>query len=117
MGYRKDIGEASFNNLYHNYKNNAKNRGLIFDINKEELKKLTKQRCHYCNAEPSNICKERNGGGNYIYNGIDRVDNTIGYLISNCVSCCAICNIMKRHHTVEEFKEQILRIYINLFEQ
>ena len=28
-------------------------------------------------------------------NGVDRVDSAVGYSESNCVSCCATCNMMK----------------------
>jgi hypothetical protein len=31
--------------------------------------------------------------------GIDRVDNSIGYVTSNIVPCCQICNMMNtRYH-------------------
>lgn len=29
-------------------------------------------------------------------NGIDRKHNKRGYTIKNCVTCCKVCNIMKR---------------------
>lgn len=42
--------------------------------------------------------------------GLDRVDNTQGYLISNIVSCCKQCNQMKMDYTRSEFIEHCVRI-------
>ena len=39
------------------------------------------------------------------YNGIDRVDNKIGYTLKNCVTCCKYCNNAKKDNDVDEFKE------------
>jgi hypothetical protein len=57
---------------------------LAFEFTKEEYVKLVKMPCNYCG-----IIQEKG------FNGIDRVDSTIGYIIDNCVSCCAMCNFMK----------------------
>jgi hypothetical protein len=38
-----------------------------------------------------------------VYNGIDRVKPDAGYIPSNCVPCCGVCNFMKRNHTYREF--------------
>lgn len=47
----------------------------------------------------------------FVYNGIDRVDNSVGYVLSNCVPCCSTCNRMKGTMSSEEFKEKIKLIY------
>jgi hypothetical protein len=43
-------------------------------------------------------------------NGIDRVDNLIGYVDGNVVSCCKTCNYMKGTLCRESFIEQVARI-------
>ena len=43
--------------------------------------------------------------------GIDRFDNDNGYIISNCVPCCWMCNNMKSSYTDKEFMNQINKIY------
>jgi hypothetical protein len=48
--------------------------------------------------------------GVYIYNGIDRVDNTRGYSIDNCVACCKQCNWAKRELPQQEFIDWIHRV-------
>ena len=104
-------GEASFNLLYNRYKINATDRGYNFDLSKDEFKSLTKQNCYYCNAEPSLTCKPKYANGGYLYSGVDRLDNSFGYTLDNCVPCCYTCNIAKHCMTQDEFKNWIRRIY------
>jgi hypothetical protein len=47
--------------------------------------------------------------GEYLYNGLDRVDNTKGYIISNIVSCCGQCNRAKGILSQEEFLQWLKR--------
>jgi hypothetical protein len=35
------------------------------------------------------------------FNGVDREDSAIGYIVGNCVSCCSACNYMKSTKSVE----------------
>jgi hypothetical protein len=39
----------------------------------------------------------------FYYFGIDRVDNSKGYTLDNCVPCCAAHNIMKGTHSHNDF--------------
>ena len=43
-------------------------------------------------------------------NGIDRVDNNIGYTEENTVPCCEFCNRAKLNNTEEYFKTKIIKI-------
>lgn len=96
-------GESSLNNIICNYKNRAKKNNINFDLTKEDFRKLTKQKCHYCGVEPSQKFNKKYFNGHYIYNGIDRKDNTIGYTIDNSLPCCGICNKAKRDLTYDKF--------------
>lgn len=114
VGYntgKKEKGQWSFTSLFNSYKSCAKKRGLIFSLNREEFKNMTKQNCFYCGKEPSNIFNTKGSNGCYIYNGIDRVDNTKGYILDNCVTCCELCNRMKLTLPLNSFLEHILKIY------
>jgi len=114
---RKNNGEAAFNILYNKYKRTAKKRGRIFALSKYEFKKLTKGNCFYCGMPPQRVFtngrKTRLFGG-YLWNGIDRVNNNIGYIIKNSVSCCDDCNKAKRVMTLGQFKLWVHRVYKNL---
>lgn len=111
-------GESGFNNAYYNYKSNAKNRGLIFEISREDFRNLTQSKCHYCGSLPSNVSYKRNNDseesfehGKYVYNGIDRVDSKRGYTVDNCVPCCGQCNLSKSDYSKEEFLSWVERVY------
>lgn len=106
-------GEACFNFLLTSYRNRAKLKGLSFDLTIEEFKILTKKNCTYCGREPFTIKTKVSCNGIYIYNGIDRVDSSKGYIIENCVPCCKICNYAKRKLSLQEFKEHITKIYFH----
>ena len=105
------IGEASFNSVYSNIRKRARKRNLLWALTKEQVKHLTKQNCYYCGVRPQQISHNRNLRGDYIYNGLDRVDNSKGYTSDNVVPCCVICNKAKLTMTTEEFKAWICRIY------
>lgn len=108
--HRKPYGESSFNRLVRQYKANAKRRGLIFELTDEEMRKLTSACCTYCAAEPSSIMSEKTAHGEYIYNGIDRQNPSVGYLPSNCVTACSTCNRAKSNMSLEDWVAWLTRI-------
>jgi hypothetical protein len=108
-------GDGTRNALFVHYRIGAKKRGLSFSLNKDEFFVLSMSRCHYCGAEPlaeyynsSKKTKQRL----CIYNGIDRVDNSKGYEIKNCVPCCKVCNMAKRLMSRNEFLEWVRKVYL-----
>lgn len=106
-------GVAAFNALFGIYKASAKKRGYSFSLTKEVFKKIVDADCSYCGGKPSNTQTTSNNTGCYIYNGIDRQDNSIGYDEKNCVSCCIICNRAKSTLLLEDFKDWINRLVKN----
>jgi len=97
--HTKPLGDASMNFVYKNYKVSAKNRNLSFNIDKNKFKELTQKNCHYCDSAPYTIAKAKNGkrklNGDFVYNGLDRIDSQIGYELNNVVTCCKFCNRLK----------------------
>jgi hypothetical protein len=108
---RFEFGEAAFNNLWYNYHMNAKNRGIDFLLSREEFRFLTQEKCFYCGIGPEQKAGTETSNGYYIYNGIDRVDNKIGYISENVVSCCKKCNFRKSDMTTEEFLSWVKLVY------
>ena len=104
-------GVASFNSLYGRYKSCANKRGLVWELNQQQFAELTQKNCYYCNAEPHQIIKAHGCKSSYTYNGVDRIDSSTGYTLSNCVSACGRCNIAKNNMTGQEFKTMIKKIY------
>jgi len=110
---RLDYGVASMRRTIEGYKRHAKNRGLGYNLTEEQFKEITQKDCYYCGAKPSNIRKAYGYNGDYIYNGIDRIDNTKDYTVDNVVPCCKICNLAKNNLTLQEFKDWIKKLILN----
>lgn len=97
------------------YKGSASKRKIKFELTLEKFLELCTSSCFYCGREPSFVQSAKYGWGeDFIYNGIDRVDNNIGYNDGNVVSCCRDCNIAKRNKTLKEFVRWVGNIYENL---
>jgi hypothetical protein len=104
------VGESAFNDIFDGYRRNALKANREFRLTREETRKLFKDCCAYCGCEPASVRKDKYGNGVFAYNGIDRVVNELGYVTSNCVSCCAICNHMKHTLPQEKFLKHVKRI-------
>jgi hypothetical protein len=100
---KKPEGISTFNRLVRQYKRHAMKRGYEFSLSNDEIRELTSQNCFYCGIEPMQVVKSEFNNGNYIYNGIDRINSSLGYFIENCVSCCHQCNRAKSDMTTEKF--------------
>lgn len=107
------VGQLSSNFAFERYRDRALRDGLEFNLSLEEFTNITSKDCVYCGNPPSKKIERKNEV--HYYNGVDRVDNKKGYILGNCVPCCAICNYMKRDHNVEFFKEHIKKIYNYLY--
>jgi hypothetical protein len=95
-------GVAARNKVLHRQKQGAQERDLEWTLTDEEWEILTADSCTYCGVPPQRKrCISKNGS--FIYNGIDRVDNLIGYTSENVVTCCKECNWAKGTMTAEEF--------------
>ena len=86
----QDHREFIVRTTYIRYRGSAKKRGYDFNISQETMDSFFMSNCHYCNMIIPSI-------------GLDRVENSIGYVISNIVPCCAVCNRMKRTESRDEF--------------
>jgi len=82
---------------YNSYKHGAKRRGFEWDITPEQFHNFWHVPCHYCGDEIQGV-------------GIDRVDNSQGYLIDNCVPCCETCNEMKLDYGLEYWLDHMKKI-------
>lgn len=62
-------------------KSGARRRGLGWNISKSDYEEIISRRCEYCD-----------GVLNPYGSGLDRIDNSKGYVIGNVVPCCKKCN-------------------------
>ena len=106
--YILPVGQSAKNKLMTAYKRSAALRNKLFLLTEGQSTKYFGGNCFYCGAEPSNTSKTK--GGDYIYNGIDRIDNNLDYVVENCVSCCKVCNSMKSKMDAVDFLDHVKRI-------
>lgn len=78
------------------YRRNSKTRNLAFNLTIEQFDALTDRPCAFCGSED--------------HVGVDRIDSSIGYIMTNVQSCCSICNRLKSNLGEEIFLRQIARI-------
>lgn len=112
--HRKIYGESSMNQMISAYKAGAQRRNLEYTLTDTEFQNLTHSTCYYCGQPPSNIRAKTSAYGEYVYNGIDRVDNSKGYTTTNVVPCCFTCNRAKDTMPKQEFYSWIKRVYNTL---
>lgn len=95
-----------YRSLYNEHLRSSKYRKLENSLTFEQFNDLISRNCDYCGSQPTE------SGRKYVKrNGIDRVDNSIGYVIENCVSCCKDCNRAKGTMSRSEFIEMIRKVY------
>lgn len=82
---------------YHGWKHSAVKRGLVWNLTKDDLKKMPLV-CHYTgealvfdHQRPNSV-------------SLDRIDSSKGYTRDNVVFCCRVVNLMKHTMSVKDFK-------------
>jgi hypothetical protein len=96
--------ERALRNRLKMYQYNAKTQQRVWNLTDEEARALFIAACYYCGHVP---IPEK-------LNGIDRLENTDGYLPSNTVSCCWLCNRNKGAMSSKEFQTWIVKVYLEL---
>ncbi|PYV71850.1 MAG: hypothetical protein DMG96_27905 [Acidobacteria bacterium] len=109
---RRPPGQAGFRHLLKGYKSHARSRGLDWCLSEIQFALLTKSNCHYCGVVPFKVVRSggRDRTQDYAYNGIDRADNSVGYVVQNCLPCCAVCNHAKHTMSYAAFMVWLERI-------
>lgn len=106
--------EVSIRCLFSKYRNRAKKINAPFSITIDTFASLIFQKCYICGQSPRNKLRQMSGKGVaygvLIYNGVDRIDNSLGYIDGNVMPCCAKCNSMKSKMSHDDFKKHIKKI-------
>ena len=93
-------GEARRRAILQTYKQSAKERHHEWSLTTQQFDSLIFGKCYYCSSPP--------------INGIDRLNNTIGYVTGNVVSCCKVCNYAKNVMSLDEFIQWIKKVAVNV---
>jgi len=86
---------------YNHYKTSSEKREILFLITEIEYNNVKQGICFYCGKQNTSMHQ----------NGIDRIDNSKGYIIDNCTPCCGTCNYIKRNYPVDVLLEKCKLIY------
>lgn len=102
--------EACIRRIISNYiyscRGGSKRRGIEWKLTYDDVSSIIRLPCHYCGLVSSNsktIKGQQKGLFVLRYNGIDRVDSSLGYTKDNVVPCCKHCNFAKNDRSVDEF--------------
>lgn len=90
--------DGSLQRMFSKYHNSALKRGIDWSLSKEQFELLTRicSSCFFC-------------GDSENFMGVDRKDNSVGYTVTNSVSCCKMCNYFKWDLSVDAFIEKCKR--------
>jgi hypothetical protein len=101
----KDKQKSGLKAMYQDYKHSAWARMLSFKLSFRQFQKLTQKECFYCGQKP----EKRFRKFHFTANGIDRKNNTKGYVLTNLLPCCSICNRAKGEMTFNDFMNYLRR--------
>lgn len=107
------VNKRTFGSLLGAYKRNAKKTNREFLLTDEEFKELVLSGCYYCGKKPLQLTNNYSNGV-MIYNGIDRIDNSQGYIPGNVRACCTMCNYIKNKNSEVDFLLMVKTIYENM---
>lgn len=111
---KKPFGHASRNELLSSYIKSARDRSIEWAVDPEQFFSIVSSDCAYCGIRPDSYRKPNvqvNGG--FWYSGIDRIDNSRGYVQGNIIACCWTCNRAKATMTIDEFASWMKRLVKN----
>jgi 5-methylcytosine-specific restriction endonuclease McrA len=80
-------------------------RDFVFELTTFQAAKMLLAECYYCGHIPD----IKNPAANP-YNGIDRLDSSLGYVPGNIVTACRQCNIAKHVMSEVDFFSLVKRI-------
>lgn len=116
---------SSAREVFLQYKLSKKYKDLSF----KDFFKKSQMACFYCGkfgyntynvfiSRAKNIKKYASEfskkNGDFIYNGLDRIDNCIGYTENNTVPCCRICNFFKSDRKITDFLNNLNCLKTNI---
>lgn len=89
----------SIDEFWRNIQRGAMERNMLITLSFDDYINLALQPCYYCGFQSE-----------YKVNGIDRIDNNKGYIQTNCVSCCKMCNLIKHTSHPQAFIDKVKTI-------
>ena len=96
---------------------NPNHRNIYWDLTFEQWSELVQKNCYICGSAP--VLREgklhETIGQKVPLNGLDRIDNDVGYTYTNVKTCCSTCNYMKHKLSNDMFMKHIEKIWRHNF--
>lgn len=108
--YKHPERRVGLRKLYYRYTHRAKRRKQLFEIELADFAEITSKACSYCGSPPTCEMRSRSDNSSYSYNGLDRIDSSLGYVEANIVPCCWVCNRMKSDMGLDDFLRHVAKI-------
>lgn len=102
--------------IRYSYELHAAKRNVAWALSEDYFLHIILEPCYYCGVPPANKQTSKSGD-KFIYSGIDRISNQLGYTIENTVPCCRTCNRAKSNLTLDEFFTWIRRLIEKMTER
>lgn len=110
--------ESARSNTVRKMRGQAKERNISWELTNEQAIEIGSQDCYICGCKPTLQIKQNYSSNKpewstdlkIYWNGIDRLDSSLGYTIENSRPCCTVCNKMKLNHSLHVFVEKCKQI-------
>lgn len=118
---KRDYSDSQAKNaVWFNYQSSAKRRGIFWGLSKKDFFNLINLSCTYCgdiNTSYFNNPKSSPWAKPFVYTGLDRIDSSAGYLLTNVVTCCKICNRAKSDLSQQDFYNWVRRLNVKIISE
>lgn len=109
---KKDGIVTANHTMYCKYRHGATSRGIHFDLREEDFNQVIHSDCYYCGDKPQQVyVQNKKYHPDVVHNGVDRINNNVGYIKNNIVPCCSQCNTMKMDYSMLEFIDKVKKIH------
>jgi hypothetical protein len=108
-------GQAVKTAVWWYYVRNARQRGHEWALDRTLFETLITSACYYC-SRVGDMETVSEAGDVFPHNGVDRLDNSVGYTVANSVPCCKPCNQAKNDRSVDEFRDWACALALRLGE-
>jgi hypothetical protein len=100
------VDEAGLTRVIRKYERGARDRDLAWELTRDDVRRLISSDCQYCGSVPATSSRQwRGGDAKFVYNGIDRIDNSGPYRLGNVLTACQPCNMAKRDRSFGDWAE------------
>jgi hypothetical protein len=106
-----DFEAMAFRNLYLHFQKRHRRYGGEM-ISFPEFSRKVMDLCFYCDEPPLNRHRHQDTKVAVAYNGLDRIECSLGYSAGNVVTACKWCNVMRMDQPFDQFLARIRRIHL-----